>query len=233
MASDIDGFKRLARELKYITVIDGRRSLGSVKAKFNNLKRDHGIKPLETAIIVFSGLGEGVYEDLGAYVLRNHGYLVFHQAAVSTIAGLTPNVPDLEMFHGFASRGYLAYELGVLATLSESIDLKTDRCVKAVVGEVKGSKADFTECLGQLKCYLESKLYDEGICIVPEAVDRVDEAKEQGVGLLTWDPEGTPHFVPPSKIWRTSGESENLKEVALSIIKAQKLLQTRCVRREA
>ena len=131
--------------------------------------------------------------------------------------------PNLEMFYGITSRGYLPFKLRMLAKLGKALDVNVDneKGIRAIVGEVKGSKADFTECLGQLTGYLESGLYDGGICVVPEVVDRIEEARERGVGLLTWGSEGDPHFLPPPKIWGTSTcKSKRLKEIALDVVRA-------------
>ena len=90
ITSDLNNLEGLVKRLRYLAIVDGRRSIGSVRAHFNSLQREYGIEPLEVVIMVFNGPGEGVYEDLGAYVLRKKGYLVFHQAAVSMLEYLSP-----------------------------------------------------------------------------------------------------------------------------------------------
>ena len=79
LVKDIAGFKDLAKRVKYLLVLDSRRSYGDVKAVITNTVRSFGLDPYEAVLIRFEGLGEGFYEALGAYILRNEGYIVFHQ----------------------------------------------------------------------------------------------------------------------------------------------------------
>ena len=221
IAADIENFKELMNKLRYIAVIDGRRALGSIKAHFSNLKRSYGIECSETILLVFSGFGESLFEDLGAYVLRRKGYLVFHQAAISMLEHLAPGVPDLELFYGITDKGYFPYEIKMLVELGEgvSINIQDEDRNRAIAGEVKGNKSDLSNCLRQLIGYLRSGLYDMGICIVPNATDKAEDIKSQGVGLLTWDSIGTPHFLPPSREWGNIERTRRLKKIVIDLVR--------------
>ena len=219
IAQDIPNFRRLARGTRYLALLDARRCGGSVKAVINSL-RNYGVEPEESILLAFDGLGEAVYETLGAYILRCRGYLVVHQGCISSL--LPPpysasGVPDLETAY-VGSKGFFLYELSLLKELGREVKLSI---TSVGVGEVKSSKYDFSEGLHQLLGYLSSGLYDEGYLVVPDVADRVNEVREYGAGLVTWDSSGSPYVVKAERRWGDKERIEAFKEVlscVLSII---------------
>ncbi len=149
-------------------------------------------------------------------MLRTKGYLVWHQANISDL--LPPphwpsGVPDLEMVF-VGERGYFMYELRLLKELGKEIKLKLGA---TAAGEAKGSRTKFSEGLHQLLGYLDTGLYNEGYLVVPNATDRIEEVHKHGVGLVTWDEKGHPHFIKSSA--RHGGEGvEALKEVLKNVL---------------
>lgn len=116
--------------------------------------------------MTFQGLGENIYETLGAYVLRNSKYIIFHQGAISGLLnfkGFMPGVPDLEIVKASANRGFFAYELGIATVIGHEVKLLSKEDILIGVGEAKGSIYDFTSGLNQLLHYLNSGIYSEGI----------------------------------------------------------------------
>lgn len=173
---------QLVRRVNYIALLDTDRCSDSIKAMFNSLKKQYGVEPEEVVLLVFSGLGESIYE--GAYILRYRGYLVTHQAMISEL--IPPpysmvGVPDLEIAYVGGS-GLFLYELSILKYLGREVK---PNIVSVGASEAKGSRYDFSKGLGQLLGYLDGGLSNEGYLIVPESVDRADEVREKGIGLVT------------------------------------------------
>ena len=217
---DIPSIERLLSDTRYLVIIDARRHGGSVRALFRELRRN-GIEPEDSILLTFYGLGEAIYESLGAYVLRLKGYLVCHQACISHL--LPPpyaqlGVPDLEMVL-VGEKGYFMYELKLLKELGKEVKLRPSL---VAVGEVKGSKTDFGNGLHQLMGYLNSGLYNEGYLIIPIATDKISEIRKRRVGLVTWDEKGYPHFIKSDTSWGKDGV-EAFKEITNSILNSMQL----------
>ncbi len=214
---DIPNIIRLINNTRYIILLNIRRYSGSIATVFNELKRFHNIELDEAIIVAFTGLGEHVYETLGAYVLRCRGYLVAHQAIVSDLIPppyLMRGVPDLELAY-VGEKGAFLYELGLLRYLGKDIKLNI---ISTGVGEAKGSRYDFSQGLGQLHSYLEEGFYEEAYLVIPEAIDRLNDAKAEGIGVVTWDDSGAPIVVPSERRWGIGERIEAFKSVLNAIV---------------
>ncbi|NPA99660.1 MAG: hypothetical protein GXO43_09810 [Crenarchaeota archaeon] len=215
---DIPDVLRLASCTNYIVLLDVRRVSGSIVAVFNELKRFHGVEPDEAILIAFDGLGEPIYETLGAYILRCRGYIVAHQALVSDLVPppySIPGVPDLELAY-VGGKGAFLYELSILKYLGKHLKLGI---VSTGVGEAKSSRYDLGQGLGQLHRYLESGFYEEVYLIVPGAIDRIDNVKREGIGIVTWDHDGTPIVVPSERRWGKKECVEAFKSILNTIVR--------------
>jgi len=228
LVKDVIGFKDLVKRVKYLLIHDSRRGQGDVKAILTNAARNFRLDPYEAVLIRFEGLGEGFYEALGAFILRNEGYIVFHQGLAShasTPIVTIPGVPDIELTKGVTSRGYFAYELRIAKELKRELSLSIGNVdVKNIIsgaGEVKGSSYDFSRGLHQILGYLDSGLYDEGYLILPGIAgdeSRLNMIKDYGLGLVTWDNEGKPYIVKPSKSYSKYEKAYLLKRVIKDLI---------------
>lgn len=228
LVKDIIGFKDLVKRVKYLLICDSRRNHGDTKAILTNAARNFGLDPYEAVLVRFEGLGEGFYEALGAYILRNEGYIVFHQGLASRVSEpivTIPGVPDIELVKGLTSRGYFAYELRIAKELKRELGLSVGNVnvknVTSGAGEVKGSSYDFSRGLHQILGYLNSGLYDEGYLILPGIASdesRLNMVKDYGLGLVTWDNEGKPYVIKPSKSYSKYEKAYLLKRVIKDLI---------------
>ena len=220
ISQDIPGIKKLLSDTRYLAIVDARRRGGSVRAVFKELKRN-GVEPENSMLLIFYSIGESIYESLGAYVLRLRGYLICHQACISNLLPppyARPGVPDLEMVL-VGEKGYFMYELKLLKELGREVRLNLS---SVAVGEAKGSKTDFGSGLHQLMGYLNSGLYNEGYLVIPKATDRIDNVREHGVGLVTWDERGYLHFIKSDTSWGKDGV-EAFKEITNDILNSMQL----------
>ena len=68
---------------------------------------------------------------------------------------------------------------------------------------------------------MNSGLYDEGYLVLPgiaEDESRLNMIKDYGLGLVTWDNEGKPHIVRPSRSYSKNEEAYLLKRVVKDLI---------------
>lgn len=214
---DIPELERLVRETRYIIVRDERRSKGSTKAVFMDVERSLGIDSHEVVILPITVLGEPFYEALGGYVLRKMGYLVTHQGLITELLPPPyhmPGVPDVEAVH-VGDRGAFFYEISIMKKLGVRFSPKIG---STAAGEAKGSRYDFSSGLGQLIGYLDSGLYDEGYVIVPNSGDRISEAREKGVGVITFEDDGTLMVVTGEPKWGRADKADAVREVVANLL---------------
>jgi len=156
---------------------------------------DNGIS-LDEAIIVWTSIGESFYAVIGAYALRNMGFIVFPQESYTTIEFMT-GVPDLIAVKlgklqndlrdvGVMEFGAISIEFELCGMFKPRKNVKhepIDEELAAVV-EVKGASHLGGRGHSQLDSYLSSMLFDYGILICPGRIDDPEYYPRHGV--VTW-----------------------------------------------
>jgi len=226
IALDIVDFLNLIERIEYVGIITRRRYGGSVIQIFDNDARAHGIEPDTVILTTFVNLNEAFFENLAGCVFRRLGYLVFHQGTASGMLNYVFTCPDIELVKGVFGRGYFIYEIAISALLNELCEPRVRFTTGAC--EVKGEYRQFGKGVTQLQKYLSYRFYNQGYVTVPLSMDREKEVKHKGLGLLTWNEDGKPYIIKPSKDFGNEKEVKILKEFILSLVNVHMKVWSQC-----
>lgn len=184
----------------------------------------------EDSIVTFISGGESFYEVMGAFALREMGYIVFPASAwtIPWEAGLI-GVPDLIAFklgnfHKYLIKagvikggGFLAeIEMFAFLGLNEEGEIK-EVPIEATVVEVEPEPKRASGGRKQLQNYMSSGLFDKAVLICP---GRIEDGKWYQDSFITWNSEGNliVHFSKRAFARRSNLTIEMAKRIIATLL---------------